>query len=127
MVGGGRGGGVECGIEERGQDAERKAAGSAGSAIGAGITAMHKEERSVSWSGQQRGGVGNMVAARRNLKCGSNEAEVARGVRSDGRPLLRITVIIIVRIGTWQNLKYFDLLKQTQENEDISELTYLYI
>ena len=58
-----------------------------------------------------------MVAARRKWP---------RGVQSDGRPLLSTTVIIIVCIGTWQNFKYFDLLRQTQANEDISELTYLF-
>jgi type IV secretory pathway TrbL component len=36
-----------------GDRTQRKAAGSAGSTVGAGITTMHKEERSVSWSGQQ--------------------------------------------------------------------------
>ena len=39
----------------------------------------------------------------------------------------KISLIIIVCIGTWQNFKYFDLLRQTQENGDISELTYLFI
>ena len=38
----------------------------------------------------------------------------------------KISLIIIVCIGTWQNFKYFDLLRQTQANEDISELTYLF-
>ena len=52
-------------LERSGNRTQRKAAGSAGLTVGAGIATVHDEERSVSWSGQQRGGVENAAAARR--------------------------------------------------------------
>jgi hypothetical protein len=73
--------------QERG-GTQRKAVGSAGSTIGASIAAACNEERSVSWSGQQRGRVRNTAAARRKW---------ARGVRSDGRP--RLSTIVVVEEG----------------------------
>jgi hypothetical protein len=70
------------GLERSGDGTQRKAARRAGSAIGAGIAAARDEERSISRSGQQQGGVGNTAAVRRKWTC---------TVQSDRRPLLSIT------------------------------------
>ena len=55
MVGGGRGEAKSAvsgsSLERSGDGTQRKAVGSAGLTVGAGIATVHDEERSVSWSG----------------------------------------------------------------------------
>jgi hypothetical protein len=67
---------------------QRKAVGSAGSTIGASIVVACDEERSISWSGQQRGGVRNTATVRRKW---------ARGVLLNGRP--RLSTMVGVQEG----------------------------
>ena len=75
-------------LERSGNRTQRKAVESAGLTVGAGIATVHDEERSVSWSGQQRGGVENAAAVRRKW---------AHSVRTDAR-IQSLSIYLIFRI-----------------------------